>query len=400
MSVTFPRGFRASGVAAGMKPSGLPDLALLVADAPCSAAGLFTTNAFAAWPVRIGRERLADGAAQAVLVNSGQANAGTGPEGEDDATAATAAVAALLGVEPELVLPSSTGVIGERLHLEELMAALPALVRGLTSEPEGGRAFARAIMTTDTVDKRASAERMGYRVGGCAKGVGMISPNLATMLVFVTTDAPVPPAALHELATSALEEPFESLTVDACTSTNDTVLLLASGAAGGEPVTPGTRAWGALHAAVTEVGESLLSQLAHDAEGVTHVLLIDVEGAATTADARAVAKAIADSPLLKAAAFGGDPNPGRVYQAVGSSGVPFEPSSVRAWLGDVPVVEGGHIARAYFDPASGVRDAARTAVAQPEVRIRVSLGDGPGRSRAVGCDLSHEYVRINGEYTT
>jgi glutamate N-acetyltransferase/amino-acid N-acetyltransferase len=383
-----------------MKPSGLPDLALLAADAPCSAAALFTTNAFAAWPVRIGRERLRRGIAQAVLVNSGQANAGTGPDGETDAYAATAAAATLLGVEPELVVPSSTGVIGERVHVDELTAALPALVRGLTDAPEGGEAFARAIMTTDTVDKRATAEAGGYRVGGCAKGVGMISPNLATMLVFVTTDAPVPPAALHELATTTLEEPFESLTVDACTSTNDTVLLLASGAAAGAPVTPGTSEWGALRDAVAEVGESILSQLAHDAEGVTHVLLIDVEGAATTSDARTVAKAIADSPLLKAAAFGGDPNPGRVYQAVGSSGVPFEPGAVRAWLGDVPVIEAGHIVRPYFDPASGIREAARAAMAQPEIRIRVSLGDGPGRSRAVGCDLSYDYVRINGEYTT
>lgn len=398
MSVTFPRGFRAAGVTAGMKPSGLPDLGLLVADAPSSAAALFTTNAFAAWPVAIGRERLASGTVQAVLVNSGQANAGTGPEGEHDARAVTAAAAALLGVEPELVLPSSTGVIGERLHLEELTAALPALVRSLS--PDGGGAFARAIMTTDTVDKQASAERGGHRVGGCAKGVGMISPNLATMLVFVTTDAPVPPAALHELATSTLEEPFGSLTVDGCTSTNDTVLLLASGAAGGEPVTPGSAAWGGLRDAVAEVGESLLSQLAHDAEGVTHVLLIEVEGASSAAHARVVAKAIADSPLLKAAAFGGDPNPGRIYQAVGASGVPFEPASVRAWLGDVPVIEGGHIARPYFDPGSGVRDAARAAMAEPEIRIRVALGDGPGRSRAVGCDLSHDYVRINGEYTT
>jgi glutamate N-acetyltransferase / amino-acid N-acetyltransferase len=398
VSVTFPGGFRAAGVTAGMKPSGLPDLGLLAADAPCTAAALFTTNAFAAWPVTIGRARLAGGTAQAVLVNSGQANAGTGPEGEGDALVAAAAAAELLGVEPGLVLPSSTGVIGERLHLDELTAALPELVGALSVE--GGDAFARAIMTTDTVDKQASAERGGYRVGGCAKGVGMISPDLATMLVFVTTDAPVPPAALHELALSALEEPFESLTVDACTSTNDTVLLLASGAAGGDPVTPGTPAWSELSVGVAEVAESLVSQLAHDAEGVTHVLLIDVEGATTTAGARAVAKAIADSPLVKAAAFGGDPNPGRVLQAVGSSGVPFDPTAVRTWIGEVPVIEAGHIARPYFDPTSGAREAARAAMEEREIRIRVALGDGPGRSRALGCDLSYEYVHINGEYTT
>ena len=395
MSVTFPKGFRANGVTAGLKPSRNPDLGLLVADGRATAAGLFTTNAFAAWPVRMCRERLADGSARAVLVNSGQANAGTGPEGEGDARAATDAAAELLGLDAAEVLGCSTGVIGERIHLDELRAALRGLVEGLSAD--GGGAFAHAIMTTDTVDKQASAERGGYRVGGAAKGVGMISPNLATMLVFLTTDAPVPPAALHELALSTLEEPFESLTVDASTSTNDTVLLLASGAAGGDPVTPGSPAWADLSAAVAAVAESLLSQLVHDAEGATHVLLIEVEGAATTADARSVAKAVADSPLVKTAAFGGDPNPGRILQAVGSSGVPFAPAEVIAWIGEVRVIEDGHIARSYFD---GDGEAARTAMKEPEIRVRVSLGDGPGRSRAVGCDLSYEYVRINGEYTT
>jgi len=395
MSVTFPKGFRANGVTAGLKPSRNPDLGLLVADGRATAAGLFTTNAFAAWPVRMCRERLADGSARAVLVNSGQANAGTGPEGEGDARAATDAAAELLGLDAAEVLGCSTGVIGERIHLDELRAALRGLVEGLSAD--GGGAFAHAIMTTDTVDKQASAERGGYRVGGAAKGVGMISPNLATMLVFLTTDAPVPPAALHELALSTLEEPFESLTVDASTSTNDTVLLLASGAAGGDPVTPGSPAWADLSAAVAAVAESLLSQLVHDAEGATHVLLIEVEGAATTADARSVAKAVADSPLVKTAAFGGDPNPGRILQAVGSSGVPFAPAEVIAWIGEVRVIEDGHIARSYFD---GDGEAARTAMKKPEIRVRVSLGDGPGRSRAVGCDLSYEYVRINGEYTT
>jgi glutamate N-acetyltransferase/amino-acid N-acetyltransferase len=395
VSVTFPKGFRANGVTAGLKPSGVPDLALLVADGPATAAGLFTTNAFAAWPVRLCRERLADGTARAVVVNSGQANAGTGPQGQDDALAATDGAAELLGLHPTEVLGCSTGVIGERIHLDELRAALPGLVDGLSAD--AGGAFARAIMTTDTVDKQASAERGGYRVGGAAKGVGMISPNLATMLVFLTTDAPVPPAALHELALSTLQEPFESLSVDASTSTNDTVLLLSSGAAGGDPVRPGSSAWADLFRAVADVAESLLSQLAHDAEGATHVLLIEVEGAATTADARAVAKAVADSPLVKTAAFGGDPNPGRILQAVGSSGAPLAPEDVTAWIGEVRVIEGGHVARSYFD---GDGEAARTAMKEHEIRIRVSLGRGPGRGRAVGCDLSYEYVRINGEYTT
>ncbi len=398
MSVTFPRGFRASGVTAGMKPSGQPDLGLLVADEPCAAAGLFTTNAFPAHPVRISRERLAGGRARAVLVNSGQANAGTGPEGEADALAATAAAAELLGAAPGEVLCCSTGVIGERIHLEELLAALPALVRTLS--PEGGDAFARAIMTTDTVDKQAVAERGGYRVGGCAKGVGMIAPNLATMLAFITTDAPVAPGALRELASGTLAEPFGALTVDGCTSTNDTVLLLASGAAGGDVVVPGTRPWAELAQALAEVAESLVAQLARDAEGATHVLRVSVEGAEDDAEARRVAKAIADSPLVKAAAAGGDPNPGRVLQAMGASGACFAPEAVRAWLAETLLIDGGRIVPAYFAPDGAVREAARAAMAEPEIRIRVELGAGPGRGRAIGCDLTCEYVRINGEYTT
>lgn len=395
MSVTFPRGFRAAGISAGLKPSGRPDLGLLVADGPSSAAGLFTTNAFAAWPVRLSRRRLEDGTARAVLVNSGQANAGTGPQGELDAVAATAACAGLLDVDPELVLGCSTGVIGEPVHMDLLLAGLSELVDALGSG--GGPSFARAIMTTDTVEKQASAEAGRYRVGGCAKGVGMIAPNLATMLAFVTTDAPIPPAAAHELVTTALKEPFEALTVDACTSTNDTLLLLASGAAGGEAVTPGSAAWRAVRSAVVEVGESIVSQLAADAEGATHVVLVEVTGAASTADARAVAKAVADSPLVKTAAFGGDPNPGRILQAIGSSGVPFDPAEVSAAIGDVPVLGAGSVLRSFFD---GGQEAARAAMKEPEIRLSVSLGQGPGRGRAIGCDLSYEYVRINGEYTT
>ncbi len=397
MSVTFPSGFRAAGVAAGMKPSGRPDLGLLVAEGPCTAAGLFTTNRIQAAPVRLSRARLAEtgGRCRAVLVNSGQANAATGPRGEEDARAATAAAADLLGLPPEEVLACSTGVIGEPLQLDRLLAALPGLVARLSAE--GGPEFARAILTTDTVDKQARADAGPFRVGGCAKGVGMISPDLATMLAFVTTDAPVPPEALADLARRTLKPRFESLTVDGCTSTNDTVLVLASGAAGGEPVAPGGAAWGKLEAAFAEVGESLLRQLAGDGEGVTRVLVVEVTGAGSDGDARRVAKAVADSLLVKTAAFGGDPNPGRILQAVGAAGVPLAPQAVGVWIGDVPVVEAGAVPPGYFE---GRGEEARAAMAGPEVRIRVALGPGPGAGRAVGCDLSYEYVRINGEYTT
>jgi glutamate N-acetyltransferase / amino-acid N-acetyltransferase len=396
MTVTFPRGFRAAGVCAGLKPSGRDDLGLLVAEPSPSAAGVFTTNAFAAAPVRLCKERLAGGSARAVLVNSGQANAATGEAGERDAAAATRAAADALGLDPGTVLGCSTGVIGEPIHMGELLAAVPRLVERLSAD--GGEAFARAIMTTDTVPKEASAQRGRYRVGGAAKGVGMISPNLATMLVFVTTDAPLPFPAIGQLVGAILEPAFESLSVDACSSTNDSVLLLASGAAAGDPVVPGSPAWNEVSDAVHEVADSLLSQLAADAEGATHVLLVDVEGAASTEDARAVARAIADSPLVKTAAFGGDPNPGRLVQAIGSAGAGIEPTSVGVWIGGAKVVDAGVIHPSYF--ASGGGDDARIEMKGAEIHYRVRLGDGPGRSRSVGCDLSYEYVRINGEYTT
>jgi glutamate N-acetyltransferase/amino-acid N-acetyltransferase len=369
---------------------------LLVADGPSSAAGVFTTNAFAAAPVTVCRERLADGVAQAVIVNSGQANAATGDAGERDVRAATASLARELGIDEGSVLACSTGVIGEPVHMTEILEALPGLVARLS--PAGGADFAGAIMTTDTVPKQAQAERGTYRVGGSAKGVGMISPDLATMLVFVTTYAPIRPAAAHELAMAVHGPKNEELTVDACSSTNDSELLLASGAAGGDPVAPGSTAWDELRAAVDEVGESLLRQLAADAEGVTHVVLVDVSGAASARDARAVAKEIADSPLVKTAAFGGDPNPGRLVQAVGSSGANVDPARVDVHIGEVRVVEGGVISPAYFEP--GGDEPARVEMKRPQIRYRISLGDGPGTSRAFGCDLSYDYVRINGEYTT
>jgi glutamate N-acetyltransferase/amino-acid N-acetyltransferase len=398
VSVTFPRGFRAAGVTAGMKPSGRPDLGLLVADEIQSVAGLFTTNAFAAAPVRLSRHRVSRGVARAVVVNSGQANAGTGVRGDRDAEQTTAAVAEALAVDASEVLACSTGVIGEPLHLDEYVGALPGLVEALSED--GGDAFAEAIMTTDVVPKQAVAERGPYRVGGCAKGVGMIAPDLqlATMLVFVTTDASVPPSEIGRLATEVLEPRFESLTVDGCTSTNDTVLLFASGAAGGDLVVPGTDAWAQVVSGVDEVATSLLLQLAADAEGANHVILVEVSGAETEGHARTVAKAIAESLLVKTAVFGGDPNPGRILQAVGSSGVPFLPQLVDASIGDVQVIAGGEIAPSYFD---GGAEAARLALLEErEVVLSVSLGGGEGRSRTIGVDLSYDYVKINAEYAT
>ena len=400
MSVTYPSGFRASGVTAGFKPSGLPDLGLLVGDPGTTAAAMFTTNRVAAAPVVVGRERVARGRVRAVLVNSGQANAATGARGVTDALASSAEAARALEADPDEVMPCSTGVIGEPLHTNLLHDAMPGLAAALSTD--GGEGFARAIMTTDTVHKQSVADAGPHRVGGCAKGVGMIAPNLATMLAFVTTDAAVGADDLQRIAAARLAPRFNALTVDGCTSTNDTVLLLASGAASpdGAPVSAGSPAWDELAAAVDSVGEALVAQLIVDGEGVTHVLLIDVEGAASDDDARLLAKAVADSPLVKTAAFGGDPNPGRFLQAVGACGVGVDPEAIDVVIGGVPVAVGGVIPPAYFEPASALAEEARARMKDAEIAVRIRVGHGPGAARAYGCDLSYGYVRINGEYTT
>ncbi|MDP9330814.1 MAG: bifunctional glutamate N-acetyltransferase/amino-acid acetyltransferase ArgJ [Actinomycetota bacterium] len=402
MSVTYPRGFRAAGVTAGFKPSGQPDLALLVGDPGTTAVGLFTTNRVAAAPVGLSRARLSTSAPRAVLVNSGQANAATGARGDADAAAATDAAAAALALVPEEMLHCSTGVIGEPLHIEQLLDVLPKLVAALGAD--GGDDFARAIMTTDSVEKVAAVDACDFRVGGCAKGVGMIAPNLATMLAFVTTDAPVSEHDLQRLADEQLKPRFNALTVDDCTSTNDTVLLFASGVAAGADVAsgsvaPGSSEWTDLSGGVAAVGESLVRQLIADGEGANHVLLIEVGGAGSEADARVVAKAVAGSALVKTAAFGCDPNPGRIQQAIGSSGVGVDPGRIDVSIGDVRLATRGVIPPAYFEDPS-TAEAARGQMTGPEIHIAISLGDGPGSSRAFGCDLSYDYVRINGEYTT
>jgi glutamate N-acetyltransferase / amino-acid N-acetyltransferase len=395
--VTYPTGFRAAGVAAGMKPSGARDLALLVGDPGTTAAGVFTTNRIVAAPVTLSRKHLAAGGGRGVLVNSGQANAATGPRGEEDAAAAVAASAATIGVPATELLACSTGVIGEPLHMDLLLGALPSLASSL--EPDGGAAFAEAIMTTDTVTKEATADAGRFRVGGAAKGVGMIAPNLATMLAFVTTDAAVEPAHLQELTRAAVGPAFTAITVDGCTSTNDAVLVFASGAAGPDPIAPDDTAWGGLGDALAEVAGSLASQLIADGEGASHVMLVEVAGAATDADARSAARAVADSPLVKTALFAADPNPGRVLQALGAAGVAFDPDAVDVWIGETRVVERGAVPPRYFTDET-LRNAAATSMAASEVSLRVSLGEGAGSSRVLGCDLSYEYVRINGEYTT
>jgi glutamate N-acetyltransferase/amino-acid N-acetyltransferase len=395
--VTYPRGFRAAGVAAGMKPSGSPDLGILLGEPGTTAAGVFTTNRVVAAPVTLSRKHLAAGGGRGVLVNSGQANAATGSRGEEDAAAAVAAAAAAIGIAASDLFACSTGVIGEPLHMDRLLGGLPAAASALGAD--GGADFAAAIMTTDTVRKEAAADAGPIRVGGAAKGVGMIGPHLATMLAFVTTDAAVEQPDLQMLARDALAPAFNAITVDGCTSTNDTVLLFASGAADRSVISPADPAWDGLVSAIEEVGRSLASQLIHDGEGAGHVMIVDVTGAATEEDARAVARSIGESPLVKAALFGADPNPGRILQAIGATDVSFDPAAVDVSVGGVRVVEGGIVLPAYF-ASDELRDRASVAMTLPEVMLEITLGTGAGRSRVLGCDLSYDYVRINGEYTT
>jgi glutamate N-acetyltransferase/amino-acid N-acetyltransferase len=385
VSVTAPKGFLASGVSGGLKDSGNPDLGLLVSERPAAAGGLFTTNAFAAAPVQLTRRRV-PGIARAVVANSGQANAGTGPDGLEDAVVLVAAAAAALSVEPGDMLACSTGVIGPRIPLDRAVPSLASAAAGLSTG--GGPAFARAIHTTDRVVKQAVAHGSGFTVGGCAKGAGMIAPDLATLLVFLTTDAVADPREVDRALRIGAAPVWNSITVDGCPSTNDTVLLLAGGASG---VRPGADE---LAEAVAEVSRDLARQTMADAEGATTTMVVQVDGARTDEDARVVGRAVAGSMLVKTALFGRDANPGRILQAVGASGVPLDPALVAASLGGVPVIEDGRIP-SRFDPR-----ACAEAMKEREVLLRIRMGGGPGSATAFGCDLGYEYVRINGEYTT
>lgn len=398
MSVTFPRGFLASGVAAGFKASGRLDLGLLVADgpAPAAAAGAFTTNAFPAAPVTVTAGHLSDGRARAVVVNSGQANAGTGAAGIEDARETAALVAEHLACRPEDVLVCSTGVIGPRVPLDTMRRSLPEGTAALSAA--GGRAFAEAILTTDTRPKEAIAEAGTFRVGGCVKGAGMIGPRLAparlaTLLGFLTCDAPAEPALLEAIVADRVVPVWNAVTVDACPSTNDAILLLASGAAGDAPIAPGDPRADVLADAVESVARDLARQLVADAEGASRTLVVQVGGAADDEAARAVGLAVAASPLVKTALLGADPNPGRFLQAIGAAPAAFDPAAVHVLLGGEAVVRGGVV----VDP---VPAACERAMADPEVVLSVELGGGPGAATVFGCDLTEEYIRINARYRT
>ncbi len=398
-SSALPAGFRFAAVRAGIKPSGKPDLACIVADAAASAAALFTANRVAAAPVSVGRAHLvaSQGRVRAVVVNSGNANCATGAAGLATCEQVCAAAGAQFACAPVEVFPSSTGIIGVPLPGEKLMAALPAVEAALGATAEDFAAFAGAILTTDTRAKLAwrTAEIHGkpVRIVGACKGAGMIHPQLvphATMLVYLLTDALIHPADLATLLGGAGELSFNRISIDGDTSTNDTVLLLASGASE-VAVEAGDQAFA--HA-LTEVCTSLARQIVDDGEGVTHVVTLEIEGAPSDADALRVAKSIAHSPLVKTAWAGNDPNWGRLVAAIGYSGVAIDPDRIDIWFGELPICTAGGRSPVYDERA------AHALLLEREVTIRVALGLGPGSCRFWTTDLTAEYVHINAAYST
>ena len=391
--VTAARGFKASGVRCGLKEQG-EDLALVFSEAPAAVAGMFTTNRFRAAAVQVSQERAGRGAAQAVVINSGNANACTGETGLRHAREMTEIAALLLGIKPELVLVCSTGVIGRPLPMDRVQDGIHAAVKALSAE--GGGAAARAIMTTDTAPKEAAVEfEVGgkrVRLGGMAKGAGMIAPSLATLICVLTTDAAVPLDSLDLSLRWAVERSFNCITVDGDMSTNDTVLLLANGASGA-PQVRDEKATRAFEAALEQVTSTLARALVADGEGATKLIEVRVQGTHDYETARKIAMRIANSPLVKTALFGQDPNWGRILAAAGGAGVEFDPRQVRLSLGRHEIVRGG-------EPTEADPEALRKALQPREVTIALTVGDGPHGATVWTCDLTYDYVRINAEYHT
>ena len=383
MSVTVASGFRAAGVAAGLKSSGAHDVALVVNDGPDHhAAAVFTSNRVEAAPVTWSRQVVRDGRVDAVVLNSGGANACTGPQGFADTHATAERVADVLDVSAGDVLVCSTGLIGELLPMPALLGGVDAAAAALSSD--GGAAAARAIMTTDTVPKTAVVERSGWTVGGMAKGAGMLAPALATMLVVVTTDAVVDDGALEGVLRHATAATFDRVDSDGCMSTNDTVVLMASGASGVR--VPADE----LTDAVTEVCASLSRQLVADAEGAQHDIAVEVVGAASEDDALEVARAVARNNLFKCAVFGNDPNWGRVLAAVGTTAAAFEADRLDVSMNGVQVCRAGGVGE----------DRSLVDLTARDVHVLVDLHAGGASATVWTNDLTHEYVHENSAYSS
>ncbi len=395
MTSNTPKGFRAAGAACGLKPDGAGDIALIASDRPCAVAGMFTTNRVKAAPVLYDMALLQmEKPVRAVVANAGNANACTGEQGMRDARAMAERAAQAVGCQPDEVLVLSTGVIGVPLPVGKVLPGIDAAAAALS--PDGWGHAARAIMTTDTRPKMASVTtRTGYTITGIAKGAGMIAPNMATLLAVIATDAAVPGAALREALRRAADASFNRIVVDGDMSTNDTLLLLANGASGVE-ADPNN---GTFNAALEEVCAALAQAIVRDGEGATKFITVLVTGAASEEAARRVARSIASSPLCKTAFYGGDPNWGRIVSAAGCSGVEIDPDRLALWLLDaegavtLQLVSGGQ-------PLDYDERAAIALMQGEEWGVRLDLGLGSVSTLLWTCDLSHEYVTINGHYRT
>ena len=392
VGVCFPAGFRAAGVTCGIKASGAPDLALLACDGPAVAAGAFTRSRLAAAPVLLSRKHLADGRARAVVVNSGNANACTGAQGMDDARAMAAATARALGISADEVIVCSTGVIGKPLPMEAIGQGIEQAAGELSGD--GGAAAADAIRTTDAWAKTSTATCAlsggEVRIGVMGKGAGMIRPDVATTIVTATTDAIVEPGVLAELLRNAADASLNLVSVDGSESTNDTLVVLASGASGVTASGADAEAFGrALTAALLDVARQMVA----DGEGASRFAHYTVTGAADDAEARTAVRAIGEDILVRCALHGADPNWGRMLARAGTCGVALDPERIAVWVGPAQLVAGG------VEVAGGRADAV-AALREREVEIRIDLGAGGGRAELYASSLSPEYVSFNAEYTT
>ena len=403
--ITAPKGFRAAGIAAGLKSSGAKDLALILSQTDAIAAGVFTTSQVRAACVDYCRQCLQKKAsARAILCNAGQANAATGEAGWEDARECARLVGQELNVAADAVLLASTGVIGQRIKMEPLSHGIPTLVREATEH--GGGDAAEAIVTTDLVTKEIALETKiegrPVRIGGIAKGSGMIAPNMATMLGFITCDAAVSTSLWHEMLKRAVDKSFNQITVDGDTSTNDCVLALANGQSRTTAITDKSANARKLEAMLTEVCQHLAKAIARDGEGATCLIEVRVTGAPSDSDASKIAKTIAGSSLVKSAVFGRDPNWGRIAAAAGRAGVKFHQDELNIKLGDIVLMQNGQPQNFDRQAASDYlkQAAAGEYLKGDTVQISVNIGVGSGESIAWGCDLTYKYVEINAEYTT
>ena len=394
--ITAPKGFKASGVKTGIKKSGREDVAVIYSEVPAAAAAVFTTNSMAAAPVVVSRDNIKGGLLSAIIVNSGCANACTGERGLADARDMVSQTAELLNVSPQSILVSSTGIIGVPLPMDKVRDGISRAVAELS--PAGHESAMQAIMTTDTFAKKAayefSLDGKAVRIAGIAKGAGMIHPNMATMLSYITTDANISAPLLEEALKHAVNLTFNMITVDGDTSTNDTLCVMANGQAGNILIdSKDSSDYQDFLAALESVCRYLAQQVVRDGEGATKFLEITVKGARNFAEAKQAAMSVAKSPLVKTAFFGEDPNWGRILCAVGYSGINADPGRTSLAIGGVTIVRAG--LGASFDEA-----ALRQVMSAKDITIEVELGLGEAQATVWTCDFSYEYVKINGEYHT